>query len=133
MNYLLKRDEGNAQEGIDRALTSLAAFPDDEKVRLTVANIQLTERAFNDAVATLDAVEAGPNTSIEYWSIKGQALLRSNNLDGALAHYTQWREIAPFNKDATLGQLLILDTQVAIFLMRLRLLKLSWKSVQIHN
>ncbi|MFC3094302.1 PEP-CTERM system TPR-repeat protein PrsT [Alteromonas sediminis] len=112
LNYLLAKEAGDTSDAINTAENSLTAFPDNEKVRLTLANIQLSERAYSDAVATLDPIEADGNTSIEYWALKGQALLRANQLDNALAHYTQWRSIAPFNKDATLGQLLILDTQL---------------------
>jgi len=112
LNYLLSRDSGVAQQAIDKAKSSLEAFPDNEKVRLTLANIHLSERAFDEAVATLEPIEENADTSIEYWALKGQALLRSNRMNDALAHYTNWRSIAPFNKDATLGQLLVMDTQL---------------------
>jgi cellulose synthase operon protein C len=110
-NYLLKKKNDKSQEGLQPAVNALKANPDNNEVRLLLARMYLSERDNNkvlDLIKTIDPVKEGPGP---FWSIKGQALLRSNSVSEAEQHYDLWLSKTPNDKQALLGKLLLLDSQ----------------------
>ena len=71
----------------------------------------MSEAQYASALDVMNAIAADENAPSFYWNIRGQALLRTNQLEQAEQHYETWVGLSPNNKQAELGKLLILDHQ----------------------
>lgn len=109
--YVLAKPQGETEQALAVGLKNLSANSDSDTLRYTVANMQLAQRQFAQVLETLEPIEPSNQTPVFYWQIKGRALLLLNQQAEALNHFEAWRAIAPYNKDATLGALLILDNK----------------------
>lgn len=109
--YQIKTQMGDPEGGKQAALNALNSNPDNPSYILLVAKMHFTEQKYDQAVNLLNRIEEDHTTPKQYWLIKGQALLRSNNVSAAETHYQNWLAIHPHQKDAVLGSLLLLDNQ----------------------
>lgn len=125
LQTLLKKDPDNLQaitllyttgggerapELINHVEKQLAAQPDNTAMRVLLARMYFSEGDSEQALATLDSLSAGESSPLDVWNIKGQALLRANELEAAAAHFEEWLKLYPQDKNAALGMLLVMDT-----------------------
>ena len=109
MSYMVERERGDASAVVSKTAELLNADPKNEALRLILARMQATEEQFKQAIDTLSEINPDINTAKDYWLIKGQSLLRSNDLKGSENLYSEWLKLYPYDKDAALGILLIYD------------------------
>ena len=109
MQYMIERERGNSSAVVEQAEQLLLNAPQNELLRFVVARMQTSEQQFGKALDTLSVIKDEVQSPKDYWLIKGQALLQSNNLAESTQHYEKWFDSFPYDKDALLGLLLIHD------------------------
>ena len=109
--YIAKKRIGQGQDGIQPSVDALAKAPNNLSLRGLVARMYMSEKQYGKALEVLELVIADASAPDFYWNIRGQALLRTNQLERAEEHYETWLGLSPNNKQAELGKLLILDHQ----------------------
>jgi putative PEP-CTERM system TPR-repeat lipoprotein len=109
--FLLKKKQGMPDQGLNPTESAVKASPSNIQNRILLARMYSAEQRWQDAVSATDVIEANEEAPISFWQARGQALLRSNNTEGAEDHYGKWLKISPNSKEAVLGQLLLLDSQ----------------------
>jgi putative PEP-CTERM system TPR-repeat lipoprotein len=109
--FLLKKKQGMSDQGLKPAERAVKASPSNIQNRILLARMYSAEQRWESAVSITDSVTANEEAPISFWQARGQALLRSNNVEGAEEHYSKWLKISPNSKEAVLGQLLLLDSQ----------------------
>lgn len=107
--YIVQRENGDASAALEQAEAQLEASPDDAGLRTVVARMLATEERLDDALTILDQIKVDRKAPRDYWSLKGQALIQQNQFDNADDHYEQWLSLFPYDKNAALGRLLLLD------------------------
>ncbi|KXI30256.1 XrtA/PEP-CTERM system TPR-repeat protein PrsT [Paraglaciecola hydrolytica] len=110
-NYLLQKKQGQVAQAIDKVKSVHSKQPDNLDLRLLLARIYLAETNYQEAINILDSVKDVTNMPASYWKIKGQSLINSNQRSAAEKHYEAWLQVYPNDKDATLGRLLLLDSE----------------------
>ncbi|WP_026376366.1 XrtA/PEP-CTERM system TPR-repeat protein PrsT [Aestuariibacter salexigens] len=110
-NYLIKREQGQAEAGIKPIADVLARDANNVTVRLLLGRIYLFEGNVAQSLATLNPIKPDSTTPSAYWQTRGQALLRSNDMAAAETHYAAWLQAYPLDLGATLGQLTLYDNQ----------------------
>ena len=111
MWYALEAREKNEAVVVDYLEKQLAEESADINLRLLLARIysRMGEVAKNNSL--LASVEGDESTPIAFWNLKGQGLIRENEVEKAKALFERWIEFYPQDKNAVLGMLLILDSQ----------------------
>ncbi|MBT0585360.1 XrtA/PEP-CTERM system TPR-repeat protein PrsT [Alteromonas oceanisediminis] len=109
MQYQVEKRQGDASKALKATKSQLSKQPKNEDLRLVYARMQASDGLYEDAIKTLEPIKPSRQVSRDFWQLKGQTLLQSNNLEGAQQHYEQWLSLYPFDKDALLGNLLIFD------------------------
>lgn len=111
MSYAVKKREGKGSEAIKAVQQALAKDPKNQSLKLLLTRIYLVEKQYKSGLNTLKGFAEDKQTSPEYWELKGQALLKLNQLKDAENHYDSWLAVQPNSKNALLGKLLLLDAQ----------------------
>ena len=109
--YMAKKRLGDGESGIQPAMDALAKAQDKTRLAGLVARMYMSEENYQRALETLKDIAPDLNAPGYFWNIRGQALLRTNQLQAAKEHYDIWLGLSPNNKQAELGKLLILDHQ----------------------
>lgn len=109
--YIVKRKQDKHEEGLEPVIAALAASPQNEALAVLLGRMYLSVKDWDNALSALSNIEPGPESSAEFFDAKGQALLRSNKVNDAEAHYDTWLSLFPSAKQAVLGKLLLLDSQ----------------------
>ena len=109
--FAIKQQQGNSGEGMAPILTQLQKTPKNAELVILAARMQASESKYDKALELLDAIPADDNAPNAFWPTKGLSLLQSGQIDAAEAHYQTWIELSPNNREAALGQLLLLDSQ----------------------
>ncbi|MBU2977553.1 XrtA/PEP-CTERM system TPR-repeat protein PrsT [Alteromonas sp. C1M14] len=104
-------DNVDAEEVEQRVFAQLSQNADNTPLRLLGARIAFTKGDFNETLNLLEPIQPSMETPTLYWNLKGQALIRKNDLLGAAGHYQQWLSFFPQDKTAVLGMLTLLDAQ----------------------
>jgi cellulose synthase operon protein C len=111
-NYLLQRQQGDASKALAQIKQQQQKSPNNMGLKLLLARSYLAEKNYTEAVAVIDKGVDDPSTlPPAYWRVKGQALIASNLRSEAEKHYDSWLGNFPNDKDATLGKMLLLDSQ----------------------
>lgn len=110
LNYALGQRLGDTAKAISDAQMALRASPDSPLLQLLLARLYAAERDFTRALSTLTS-ELNASTERAYWQLKGQLLIQTSQLEDAKQHYSRWLSYYPFDKDAALGRLLLLDVE----------------------
>ncbi|MEC7689734.1 MAG: XrtA/PEP-CTERM system TPR-repeat protein PrsT [Pseudomonadota bacterium] len=129
LNDILKKEPGNVQardvlytvavqtNEADAAAVAQGVYeqlqktPDDLNLRLLAGRIAFANNEDDRVMSLLAPVQATVKTPKLYWNLKGQTLIRQNDVKGAAAHYDAWLKLYPQDKTAVLGMLLLLDAQ----------------------
>lgn len=109
--YVVKRQQQQAEQGIQPTLAAFAAAPNNQNLRFLLAKMHNFQGDFAKSLALLTEIKQNQDTPNDYWQIKGQALLQLNQLSAAEQHYDKWLSFAPNDTTANLGKLLLLDSQ----------------------
>nr|WP_297349563.1 XrtA/PEP-CTERM system TPR-repeat protein PrsT [uncultured Glaciecola sp.] len=109
--FAINQQQGNASEGLEPTLAQLKKTPGNISLVILAARMHASESSFDKALELLSAIPADKNAPNEFWPSKGFSLLQSGKISEAEAHYETWIELAPNNREAALGQLLLLDSQ----------------------
>lgn len=110
-NYLLLKQNGEASKGLDKIKQLVSKKPQDVDARLLLARIYLAEQQFDESLKVLNTFTDTSDLPKTYWKIKGQSLISSNQRSNAEKHYDAWLQAFPNDKEATIGRLLLLDSE----------------------
>ena len=110
LNYALGQRLGDTSKALSDAQLALRASPNDELLQLVVGRLFAAERNFERALGFMQA-DLTASSERAYWQLKGQLLIQTSQLGAAKEHYAKWLSFYPFDKDAALGQLLLLDVE----------------------
>ncbi len=107
--YLFNKQQGKTQHGIEVIKSALNKAPDNQELSMLYARVLLLEQQYEQALQEFVKFDQNESLPPAYWQGKGQALIRSGDLQGAQDHYDKWLSIAPNDKQAVVGKLLLLD------------------------
>jgi cellulose synthase operon protein C len=110
-NYLLLKQNGQAAEGLDTIKKLVAKKPQEVDARLLLARIYAAEQQNEESLKVLNTFSDTNNLPKIYWKLKGQTLIASNQRSEAEKHYDAWLKAFPNDKEATIGRLLLLDSE----------------------
>ncbi|MFT4938469.1 MAG: putative PEP-CTERM system TPR-repeat lipoprotein [Paraglaciecola sp.] len=109
-SYIVAKQNGDPQAGISQIEQAQKNTPEDFELRLMLTRVYLAEKQYSAAIALLDGFKDEKSLTLDYWKVRGQSLIRGNQREAASEHYDAWLSNFPFDKDATLGKLLLLDS-----------------------
>jgi len=109
--FAIKQQQGLANEGIAPILAQLKKTPKNAELKILAARMQASELKHDKALELLSTIPADENAPSAFWPAKGLSLLQSGKMDEAEGHYQTWIELSPNNREAALGQLMLLDSQ----------------------
>jgi len=109
--FAINQQQGNASEGLKPILAQLNKTPENADLVILAARMHASESNYDKALELLNTISADKNAPNAFWPSKGLSLLQSGKINDAEAHYKTWIELAPNNREAALGQLLLLDSQ----------------------
>lgn len=107
--YMAQRAQGDVSDVISRVGALLEQSNSNEVIRILLARMYATEQDNEQALELLSRISPDRQTPRDFWVLKGRTLLQANQLSEAETHYQQWVELFPYDKDAALGKLLMLD------------------------
>jgi putative PEP-CTERM system TPR-repeat lipoprotein len=102
---------GDATSAINKIEDEAKNNLDNEDLVLLASRTMLATGRFTQALDILSNVEPSRLTPVTYWDVKGSALLNTNQLSRAFAHYQQWAGFFPAKDTPVIGQLTVLDAQ----------------------
>jgi putative PEP-CTERM system TPR-repeat lipoprotein len=108
-SYLLSKQQGNTEQGVEVIKRATEKAPNNQEVSMLYARVLLLEQQNDLALHEFSKFDQNETLPPAYWQGKGQALIRSGDITGAQAHYDRWLSIAPNDKQAVVGKLLLLD------------------------
>jgi putative PEP-CTERM system TPR-repeat lipoprotein len=109
--FAINQQQGDAAQGLEPTLAQLKKSPDNIDLVILAARMHASESSFDEALKLLSTIPADKNAPSAFWPSKGFSLLQSGNINEAESHYETWIGLAPNNREAALGQLLLLDSQ----------------------
>jgi putative PEP-CTERM system TPR-repeat lipoprotein len=109
--YALNDREGEQKQGMKPLLDQLAKTPDDNDLLVLLSQIYIKQLKYEEALETLNKVDDKNALDSTYWGTKGKVLLRLNDLVEADEHYSAWLALSPYNREAVIGKLLLLDSR----------------------
>jgi putative PEP-CTERM system TPR-repeat lipoprotein len=109
--FAIKQSQGQVETGLERVKQAFDSNPESDTIGLLLGRAALVANQPKLSLQGLANITADRSAPNQFWSLKGVALLRDNQVDAAMEHYTQWSNLYPMQQDAVLGQLLILDGQ----------------------
>ncbi len=109
--FALKNEAGEPKEAVELITAAARRNPSNNSLALLEARIEVSSGNYEKALSALKSIKEDKQAPLSYWQVKGVALLRGNNADGALAHYQNWAKLYPNQESAAVGQLLILDAK----------------------
>ncbi len=96
---------------LTQAAETLTTHSDNTALRMMLAKMHFSEGDFEQTLAVIEPVAADKNAPAIFWNIKGQALVQTNAISQANAHYKAWVKRYPRDKTAVLGKLLLNEAQ----------------------
>jgi putative PEP-CTERM system TPR-repeat lipoprotein len=109
--YLVNKQADNKASGIAKVQAAFDRQKSDMGLRLLLAKIKLVEREHQTAIDLLTEIKGQKDLPKAYWTTLGQSYIRTNKRREASTHYDDWLIIAPNDKEAVIGKLLLLDNQ----------------------
>ncbi|MCW8090551.1 XrtA/PEP-CTERM system TPR-repeat protein PrsT [Alteromonas sp. ASW11-130] len=111
--FAVEKEQGSGEEVIKNVKSKLSDNKDNVQLRLLLARMQYSLDKIDDMLATLKPFEQDESESApkSYWQLRGQALLKNNQVSQAQEHFERWHKESPSSKSAVLGLLLIYDAQ----------------------
>lgn len=101
-------DPTEAYKKIEQAL---AQESNNESLLLLGAHARVLRNEDAQALLLLNTITPNRLTPSAYWELQGITLLRTNNIEQALVHYTTWVDFFPNNNKPTINLLRVLNTQ----------------------
>ena len=111
VQYALSKQQGNTEAALKGYVDAFSNNPDNVALRVALAKAYLVENKSMEAADLLANIEGDRDTQLDFWTVKGQSLLRTNQLREAESHYNAWLTLYPSDRNAVLGKLLIDDAQ----------------------
>lgn len=110
--YIFKKQNDEQAVGIKRIQTAFASDPANTELRLLLVRVKMAEEDYQTAIDLLSKIKDQQDLPHGYWKSLGQSLIRTNQRREASKHYDLWLEKQPNDKDAVMGKLLLLDSQI---------------------
>ncbi|MDP5031972.1 XrtA/PEP-CTERM system TPR-repeat protein PrsT [Paraglaciecola sp.] len=110
-NYLFLSKNGQSEQGLQKIKELVAKKPQDIDARLLLARVYVAEQKYDDSLKVLNGFTDTSKLPKTYWTLKGQSLIANNMRSEAEKHYDAWLKIYPNDKEATIGRLLLLDSE----------------------
>ncbi|MFT5277833.1 MAG: putative PEP-CTERM system TPR-repeat lipoprotein [Glaciecola sp.] len=109
--FATKQQQGKVDEGLAVTLNQLSKTPNNYELVILAARMHASQKDLDKALVLLETIVADKNAPAKYWATMGLSLLQSGKIKEAETHYDTWIELEPSNREAALGQLLLLDSQ----------------------
>ncbi|NMH60358.1 XrtA/PEP-CTERM system TPR-repeat protein PrsT [Alteromonas ponticola] len=109
--FAIEKELGTENEALKKVAAVLEDDADNIPLRLLLARMQFSLDEIDNTLTTLKPLQKQEDLPKLYWQLRGQSLLKSNQIPAALEHFEQWNKTSPLNKSAILGLLLIYDAQ----------------------
>lgn len=110
-NYLFLTRSGQAAQGLQKIKELVAKKPQDVDARLLLARVYVAEQKYAESLKVLNTFTDTSKLPKTYWKLKGQSFIASNQRSEAEKHYDAWLQAYPNDKEATIGRLLLLDSE----------------------
>jgi len=115
LSLLYSLAQGESAQAVEkiqkRTAAALQQAQDNMSLRILLARMQFAQQQYADVLTTLNSIKADTAAPVTFWNLKGQALIRTNDVAKANTHYKQWVNLYPLDKTAVLGKLLLNDAQ----------------------
>lgn len=111
MWYAAEAAQDNGPMVVQHTRRLLEADSSNIDLRVLLARLYSFSGEFEATERVLSDVEADGTTPMGYWNLLGQSYVRQNKVDEAAAHFSQWIDVYPQDKNAVLGMLLVHDTK----------------------
>ena len=109
--FQIKLKLGDPLAAVSKIEAAALQNVDDEPLVLLAASTMLSTNKFTQALDLLSNVTPSRLTPRSYWELKGTALINTNQLTDAHAHYTKWSTLLPKQTYPIMGLLRVLDAQ----------------------
>ncbi|MEP2652791.1 MAG: XrtA/PEP-CTERM system TPR-repeat protein PrsT [Paraglaciecola sp.] len=110
--YLISKRLGEQVVGLEKIESTFDENQTNIAIRLLLAKVWLVEQRYSKVITLLNAIKDQENLPKEYWARLGRSLIRDNQRQAATKHYDEWLSFAPNDKDAVIGKLFLLDSQI---------------------
>ena len=109
--FAIKTSQNEREQGIERIQQAFTQHPDNQNIALLLARAALSDEKYDLALESLEGISADRSAPNQFWTMRGLALIRTNQSDAAEKHYELWSEVFPNQEAAVLGRLLIADAK----------------------
>ncbi|MCW8109342.1 PEP-CTERM system TPR-repeat protein PrsT [Alteromonas ponticola] len=109
--FAVEKEQGNEEASLKQVEKVLQGNQENVQLRLLLARMQFSLNKVDSTLKTLKPLEKEEDLPKLYWQLRGQSLLKSNQITQAQEHFEKWNKASPLNKNAILGLLLIYDAQ----------------------
>jgi putative PEP-CTERM system TPR-repeat lipoprotein len=109
--FAIQLEKGDASDSIDRIQRAFNRDKSNQALALLLARAALATNQDKLGLEALNSISADRSAPNQYWSMRGFALMRDNQIDAAEKHYEKWAEVQPKQESAIIGHLLILDSK----------------------
>ncbi|OFC70692.1 XrtA/PEP-CTERM system TPR-repeat protein PrsT [Alteromonas confluentis] len=103
-------DAADEAQVAQRVYSEIGKHADNLDLRILAGRIAFSQNDYKKVINLLSSVEENTATPRVYWNLKGQTLIRLNDVVGAVEHYDAWLKLYPQDKTAVLGKLLLDDS-----------------------
>jgi putative PEP-CTERM system TPR-repeat lipoprotein len=107
--FILQRDIGNAEEGLEPIKTAFEQSPEKMQFRLLYAQALLTQGQYTQSISVLEQVSPSIVSPDRYWVVLGNAYFFNQQLEKAVVVAENWISVQPNNKDAYLRLIALHD------------------------
>lgn len=111
IQFALAKESGDTDSAITGYVNAFSKNTENLALRLALAKAYLVDDKPLKASELLAPIEGDRAIQLDFWPVKGQALLRTNQLREAENHYNAWLTHYPSDRSAVLGKLLLDDVQ----------------------
>lgn len=109
--YAFEKKAGNEQSAMTRIKEQFNAQQDNKALALLWGKILLAEEQVDQAIDVLERFADNKDLASIYWKTLGNAYIKSKDYSKAAKHYKNWLAQFPNDRDAVIGNLVILDNQ----------------------
>lgn len=109
--YTYNKQLGHTEKAIAFTRNSFNQFPGSMALALVLGEMYFSESQYQDVINTLLSVDTIPNKPNRYWQLLAHSYIKEKLFAKATRTYESWLEGAPSNKDAILGNILVLQAQ----------------------
>lgn len=109
--YIYNKQLGDVEKAIEFTRNRFDESPENMALALVLGNMYFTENQYQEVITTLISVDNITNKPNRYWQLLAHSYIKEKLFAKATGVYESWLEKSPSNKDAMLGNILVLQAQ----------------------